>query len=232
MSTIEIIETGDGSHSLYNRTLNETYHSRHGAIQESRHVYIEQGLACFQPASNSVLNVLEVGFGTGLNALLAWQWARQTRKCLHYTTLEPFPLLEEVYQKLNYAATIKMEEEFKLLHTAPFGKVIEMDPSLILQKLTQTLQTVNLASSNYHVIFFDAFGPEKQPDMWTLDLFVKLRQAMADGAKLVTYCAKGQVKRDLRNAGLQVESLPGPPGKREMIRATHHIPQNAVTNQP
>ena len=216
----EIIETRDGSHSLYNPVLDETYHSHHGALQESQYVFIRMGLDAWleqQPAAES-LRVLEVGFGTGLNALLALQWAQQKAIKLHFTTLEPYPISIQIAQQLNYPRLTKDEQDFMRLHQAPWEEDVLLYPYFILHKKQQKLEDVALPEGQYDVIFFDAFAPSKQPELWDKALLKKTASTMAPAAILTTYCAKGQLKRDLRDVGLLVETLPGAPGKKEMVR--------------
>lgn len=229
---VEIITTGDGSHSLFNRDLDETYHSRHGAVRESDHVFIEHGLNFF--AGNhpgKKISVFEVGFGTGLNALLALSVAEVLKVHVDYTTVEAFPIDAEVAMALNYveevsrrpnstvAPTISPEIAFSGFHQSTWNVPVAFGAYFTFTKIHGRLEDVVL-QKDFDVIFFDAFAPSKQPGMWTNDLLGKVVGRMTDGAVFVTYCAKGQVKRDLAGLGLKVETLPGPPGKKEMTRAT------------
>jgi len=217
LKAIKIIVTEDGSHSLLNQVLNETYHSRHGAMQESVYVFISKGLGFIQQRdARSPISILEIGFGTGLNAWLSLEWARDTKKMIKYYTLETFPVPQEIWEALNYA---NQPEEFKNLHRAAWQTWNEINPVFSIFKDNQSLQDVNLPTSHFELIYFDAFAPNKQPEMWELPLLSKVVDSMKSGGVFVTYCAKGQLKRDLKSLGLVVESLPGPPGKREMIRA-------------
>ncbi len=218
----QLIQTRDGSHSLYNPVLDETYHSHHGALQESQYVFIKMGLDVWlaqQPAADS-LQLLEIGFGTGLNAILALQWAQQRMIRLHFTTLEPYPVSLETARQLNYAQLTGSEQGFLLLHQAPWEEDVLLYDHFILHKKQQKLEEVKLPDNYFDVIFFDAFAPSKQPELWEKTLLDKTIRTMAAGAVFTTYCAKGQLKRDLKAAGLQVETLPGAPGKKEMVRAT------------
>lgn len=217
MDKIKIIATNDGSFSLYNEELEETYHSRHGALQESVYVFIEQGLKFLRSKQNpSSVNILEVGFGTGLNALLTLNEIHASSVTIKYSSLETLPLSQEVWSKLNYP---DLHQTFKKLHDADWGSWNEIIPNFRLRKIQSSLQEVTLEDSNYDLIYFDAFAPNKQPEMWEQVVLEKVVQAMKPEAVFVTYCAKGQLKRDLKSLGLVVESLPGPPGKREMVRA-------------
>lgn len=219
MDNLEIITTADGSHSLLNKTLNETYHSHHGAIQESVHVFINKGLQflidSFSPKS---INIFEVGFGTGLNALLTLQFATQSNVSVSYTSIEAFPLERDVWSKLNYGATIGLQDQLVALHEADWNTSIDIHPNFKMLKLKTTLQDFSHLGPPFNLIFFDAFAPNKQPEMWELPILKKVVQIMTTPAVFVTYCAKGQLKRDLRTLGLQVETLEGPPGKKEMVR--------------
>ena len=216
---VKIITTEDGSHSLYLPDLNETYHSSHGALTESQHVFIEAGLVHFVAThGREPVSILEIGFGTGLNAWLSQTYADQKEVQVHYTSLEPFPLTEPVYTALNYAEEAD-RADFLALHQAPWGQAMEMSSWFTLEKVAQKLQHFS-PEKHFDLVFFDAFAPSKQADMWELDLLAKTVGYMAPRSVLVTYCAKGQFKRDLTSLGLTVESLAGPPGKKEMVRAT------------
>ena len=219
MSDIEIIITGDGSNSLFNKSLNETYHSTHGALQESNHVFIKNGLHYFFENNDvSQVNILEVGFGTGLNALLTLQQAETLGRSIHYTTIETNPLGVDVWSQLNYGSNDYQHDQFNRIHQAKWEKDESIDANFTILKRKISLQYVELAGSNYHIIYYDAFAPNKQPSMWTVDVLSKVVETMAERAVFVTYCAKGQLKRDLASLGLRVETLQGPPGKKEMVR--------------
>lgn len=216
MDELEIITTSDGSHSLRNRRLNETYHSVHGARQESMHVFIRNGLQYFHrtQAAKSA-SVLEVGFGTGLNALLTWEYAREHKLEVRYTTLEPFPLVEEVWSKLNYDQSDP--GRFRLIHEAEWDKEILLAREFSIQKRKCSMAEANL-DERWDVIYFDAFAPAVQPELWSHDALKLVTNKLDRAGVFVTYSAKGQLKRDLRDLGLKVETLPGPPGKNEMVR--------------
>jgi tRNA U34 5-methylaminomethyl-2-thiouridine-forming methyltransferase MnmC len=220
MATLEIITTSDGSHTLRNTDLNETYHSIHGAVQESMHVFIRNGLDYFRERHNAArIKILEIGFGTGLNAMLSLKWASGTSCEIHYMTLETQPLKEDILSKLNYPEVTEGADQFTKLHNAPWATDAAISPEFTLLKINEGLQDVKLIPSSFDIIYFDAFAPNKQPEMWDVSLLRKVAGAMKTNAVFVTYCAKGQVKRDLRDIGLTVETLPGPPGKEQMIRA-------------
>lgn len=221
MSSIQIITTGDGSHSLLNTHLNETYHSRHGALQESAHVFIKSGLEFIdQEYSPEVINLLEIGFGTGLNALLTLRHVHEANHKVFYTALEAYPVNEDVWSQLNYCATMPMfKGSFIKIHQAAWNEQVEIHPAFYLIKREIALQQAVFQDDIFDLVFFDAFAPNKQPEMWEAGILKKIARWMKKSGVFVTYCAKGQLKRDLRDAGMVVESLPGPPGKREMVRA-------------
>ena len=212
-----IITTKDGSHTIQVSETGDTYHSVHGAVQESNHVFIKAGLKHFISKSNKTeIKILEVGFGTGLNALLTLNAMSDNSIHVEYTSLEPFPLINDQYSRLNYADA---NNKFIELHTAEWNELIQITPSFSLHKINSTIQAVKLPDNYFDVVYFDAFAPNSQPEMWAQDVLMKLKNAMTTDSVLVTYCAKGQVKRDLKSVGFTIESLPGPPGKREMVRA-------------
>lgn len=215
MHDLELITTADGSHSLLHTSLGETYHSRHGARQESLYVFIQQGMA---QMPHPQLAVLEVGFGTGLNAWLTWQHALATGQTIRYTSLETDPLPEEIWAALNYVSETE-KPLFHALHQSPWNAWHVLDNRMMLYKWHASVLDSNIDAAAYDVIYFDAFAPNKQPELWQKSVIQKMADALVPGGVFVTYCAKGQLKRDLRTAGMVVESLPGPPGKREMVRA-------------
>lgn len=217
MNKIKIIVTDDGSQSLLNEDLQETYHSRHGAVQESMHVFITNGFHPLMANRNSSpLEILEVGLGTGLNALLTCTEAIVHKQVTHYAALEPFPVPDEIRMQLKYPDGYYV---FDRIHRATWQEQVVIDPFFHLLKIKKSLQEAVLPNHVYDLVYFDAFAPNKQPDLWQLPMLSKVIQSIKPGGVFVTYCAKGQLKRDLRSLGLIVESLPGPPGKREMIRA-------------
>lgn len=217
MDELEIITTSDGSHTLRNKHLNETYHSIHGAVQESMHVFIVNGLEHFRSAAAvNTVSILEVGFGTGLNALLTMQFAQSNQLAVRYETLEPFPLSRDLWSKLNYGDADR--RQFEAIHLAPWEEDAVVAKGFTLHKRKISLGEAELSSS-VDVIFFDAFAPSVQPELWQYDALKKVVGKLNDGGVFVTYSARGQMKRDLKALGLTVETLPGPPGKAEMVRA-------------
>lgn len=216
---VQIVITEDSSHTLYVPELDEHYHSVHGAVQESQHVFIEAGLK--QMLHRKSLSIFEVGFGTGLNALLTLIEVRG--KCqINYTSVEKYPLAKEVTNTLNYSELVSCSETyFEKLHVAPWNIETMVSSGFILNKVDKDLIDFE-TEQTFDLIYFDAFAPEKQEDMWTEEIFEKIVKLMNPGAVFTTYCAKGRVRRMLQDLGLQVERLKGPPGKREMLRGIKH----------
>ena len=221
----QIITTEDGSHSLFVPHLDEHYHSTHGAIQESHHVYICAG---FGSCTNEHINVLEVGFGTGLNAFLTLLKAEERNATVNYTSLELYPLEMEIVQQLNYTKHLTDKAKAQLfltMHSAAWDEPIRITPNFSLHKIEIDFSNPhNLKTSTlFDVIYFDAFGPDKQPEMWSQQAFDKLYALCNTDAVITTYCAKGKVRRMLQSAGFTVERLPGPPGKREILRGVKKL---------
>jgi tRNA U34 5-methylaminomethyl-2-thiouridine-forming methyltransferase MnmC len=214
----ELRITSDGSHTLFVPAIDECYHSSHGAIQESRHIFIEAGL---KQCLKSEIKVLEIGFGTGLNAFLTLIEAERNQKNIHYTSLELFPVEIETALQLNYANEYSKEfrKYFELLQTSSWNTNVQISPNFSLEKIEADFTTFEL-SDKYDVIYFDAFSPEKQPEMWSQEQFEKIARQCNPDAILTTYCAKGIVRRAMQAAGFLMERLPGPPGKREILRGT------------
>ena len=223
METIQLIQTGDGSSSLLNLALNETYHSTHGAIQESNHVFIKNGLQFFlEKTKADAVSIFEVGLGTGLNILLSIKFSERNKLKIHYTSIEAFPIDWITASQLNYGSRLKdkkLPALFQLIHQSDWDKETAISERFSLYKIKSDLLSFRPNFNQFDLIFFDAFAPSKQPEMWTLKILEKIFLTMKPGGVFITYCAKGQLKRDLKSLGLNVESLPGPPGKREMVRA-------------
>ncbi len=216
----EILLTNDGSVTLFDPALNETYHSIHGAVQEALHVFIRNGLNYFE--KGSALNIFEVGFGTGLNALLTYQFASEESYKVNYATLEAYPIDHALIGHLNYTTAMNRSDlsaVFEKLHASSWNEYHHIGACFKFKKIHERIESLKLESNTYDVIYYDAFGPRAQAEMWSRDLFVEMFDCLREGGVLVTYCAKGQVKRDLRSVGFFVQTLPGPPGKREMTRA-------------
>jgi tRNA U34 5-methylaminomethyl-2-thiouridine-forming methyltransferase MnmC len=214
------IITEDGSHTLQSEQINDTYHSTHGAVTEAEMVYIINGLDFAVQRFKSSINLLEIGFGTGLNAFLSCRYASANRSPVVYYSLEPFPISNDDICALNYGTMLHDEDLFTSIHQAPWNKPIEITPFFTLIKIQETLQNIDFGCSQFHLVFFDAFGPEKQPELWSESNFQKIGLSLFAEGVLTTYSTKGDVKRALKKAGFKLEKLPGPPGKREVLRAT------------
>jgi tRNA U34 5-methylaminomethyl-2-thiouridine-forming methyltransferase MnmC len=218
----EIFLTADGSSSLHVPSMEVTYHSRYGAITESMHVYINAGFLYWHEHASPDLpcHVLEVGFGTGLNALLTLKEAEKLQRKVFYTAIESNPLDAEVISQLNYVDLLNspgLKNAFSKMHSCGWENEIFISPFFLIQKIKTTLQDFS-TSQHFNVVFYDAFAPNAQPELWTKEIFEKLFHM---GNVLVTYCSKGEVQRAMKSAGYIIEKLTGPPGKREMIRAHH-----------
>jgi tRNA U34 5-methylaminomethyl-2-thiouridine-forming methyltransferase MnmC len=217
----EIIITKDGSSTIHIPEWNEQYHSKYGAIQESKHVFIEKGLYYYlQNNTTSVLNILEIGFGTGLNAIITLLESNRLQQSIHYTGVEAYPVEMSEIKKLNYSVELNCsKKDFNSLHQSQWEKKIVFDQFFSLEKRKQLFSEI-VDKNRYHIIYFDAFGARVQPDLWTKYIFIKMYDALILGGVLVTYSAKGSVRRAMQSSGFLVERLPGPRGKREMLRAT------------
>jgi tRNA U34 5-methylaminomethyl-2-thiouridine-forming methyltransferase MnmC len=216
----EIIPTSDGSHTVKVPELNVTYHSHHGALGESIHVFIEAGLReAFRLFEGGPIRVFEVGFGTGLNALLTALEAEKEGREVRYTSLELYPLSEEESAVLNYGELLPGSGPLlQQLHHCPWGEEVRITDRFSLEKQQASLLDFSPTGS-YHVIYFDAFGPDAQPALWTEEVFRKLHRLLVPQGLLVTYCSKSVVRRAMKAAGFTVKKIPGPWGKREMVRA-------------
>ena len=216
----KLIQTSDGSHSIFAPDYDEHYHSIHGAIQESKHVFLKMGLEALEPGVNPI-RIFEMGLGTGLNAVLTWEEARNKGINVIYTAIEAFPVEKEMAMQLNYAelsGDAGFADVFEKLHSAPWNERVEIAPFFSFQKLQGKLEETDLGTG-YSLIYYDAFAPSSQPELWTVEIFEKLCAILAPGGILVTYCAKGDVRRAMLAAGLEAKRVPGPPGKREMLVA-------------
>ncbi len=215
----EIQLTGDGSHTISIPEMNVTYHSKHGALQESRHVFLEAGLIpLLRRNTLSTTRVLEIGLGTGLNALLSWQAAREYQKPVSFISIEPYPLLPAEAAVLNHGLLLGMQPAFMEIHHSPWEQENQPDPLFSFTKLKTNLADLP-APAPVHCIFFDAFDPVTQPLLWTEDAFKKMLSCLQPGGILLTYCSKSIVRHAMTAAGFRVEKIPGPRGKREMVRA-------------
>lgn len=207
---LEIQMTADGSPTLFLPETDEHYHSVNGAVRESKHVYIEAG---FKQCRKAEIHVLEMGFGTGLNVLLTALEAENQKIKVLYTGLEKFPLPPEITDRLNYSET----SLFRTIHQAEWEKFKPVNSYLYLKKIQTDFKDFNFPDKN-DIVYYDAFAPDKQPDVWSSELFGKIFSSMNPGGIITTYCAKGSIRRMMQQAGFTVERIPGPPGKREMLR--------------
>ncbi len=216
---LQLKHTADGSSTLYLPGMNEQYHSLNGALTESEHVFIRMGFS-FHPKANPV--VFEVGFGTGLNALLTAHQAKTDRRQVFYIAIENFPLAMDVIEELDYGKFIPENgrELFFELHRCKWNEPVQLTPFFSLLKLeADFIKGEWQIPKSCDIVYFDAFGPDKQPEMWESSIFEHLYEQLSSGGVLVTYSAKGEVRRRLKAAGFDTEKLPGPPGKKEMLRA-------------
>jgi tRNA U34 5-methylaminomethyl-2-thiouridine-forming methyltransferase MnmC len=233
---MEIQITEDGFHTLFNAELNETYHSKFGAYEESKYVFLEQGLIAFlnkqEKTISNPIHVFELGFGTGLNALLFADFAIQQKIEIHYTGIEISPVPFEIIEQLNYTSLYKTDskELFQDISKANWNEHIAIHPYFNLRKIQGDIHTLafNELKNNFDVILMDAFAPDKQASIWELEIFQKLFEIQKSEGILVTYSAKGAVKRGMQEAGFLVEKLPGPPMKRHMLRAFKPLQNEAV----
>lgn len=214
----KIIKTSDGSSTIFLEDWNESYHSRHGAINEAYHVFIKNGLNRFK---DDQINIMEIGFGTGLNAFITLIETEKLNLKVNYEGIEAYPLPENELRLLNYVQELNAEDKghyFKLMHTVKWEETNKISEVFSLKKRKQFFSDINDISF-FNLIYFDAFGARVQPELWTEDIFYKMYTALKPGGILVTYAAKGSVRRAMQSVGFTVERLPGPPGKREMLRA-------------
>ena len=214
----EIIKTSDGSTTIHIPEWNEQYHSIHGAIQEANHVYINNGL---KYKSSNQIAVLEIGFGTGLNSFMTFLAAQNKELLIEYVGVEAYPILEEELLKLNYVAELgatRFTKIFESFHSCSWEEQHQITPNFSLLKRKQFFHEID-DENKFDVIYFDAFGARVQPELWTEEIFFKMYLALKSEGVLVTYAAKGSVRRAMQSVGFSVERLPGPPGKREMLRA-------------
>lgn len=214
----EVIQTADGSSTIYIPEMDEHYHSSHGAIQEAEHVFILHGLRKMEELGRDSISIFEMGFGTGLNAFLT---KIRTKIPIHYSSIEAFPVTADEVAALNYVEQVgqEFEADFSSIQRADWNEFVQLSPHFHLRKIHAKIQEYSLEKSMYDLIYFDAFGPRAQGEMWEMAILEKMYDALKTGGALVTYCARGQFKRDLKSLGFEIEALPGPPGKREMTRA-------------
>lgn len=221
----EIRFTKDGSHSIYLPEMDEQYHSHHGSIVEAKKVYIEYGLERLKREARSekpdlAINIFEMGFGTGLNALLTSLYAKENQLKINYFCIEKYPVTEEEMKSLNYPNELSADPQlFNQLHEANWESWGKIDEGFNLFKTAADLREAELPK-DLDLVYFDAFAPEKQPHLWTEEIFQKLYNSLSNGGLMTTYCVKGEVRRKLQKVGFQIEKLNGPKGgKREVLRA-------------
>ncbi len=220
MTPPELVKTDDGSDTLFVKELGEHYHSTFGAIQESKHIFIAAGL---RSCNKDPLIVFEVGFGTGLNAYLTLLDSVNTNQTIRFITIEKYPLSGEIWSKLNYPFLVTGDDQelFSRIHEVRWNDQVEITSNFSIHKISLDLSELDYSALPlFDLIYFDAFSPEKQPELWETSVFQRLSDQCAPGGKIVTYCAKGAVRRSLNEVGFITERIPGPPGKREMLRGT------------
>ncbi len=218
----EIIKTADGSTTIYLEDWDEHYHSKHGAIQEAYHVFIKSGLNQWLDQQNATnLRILEIGFGTGLNAFISLLEQIKNNLHINYHAVEAYPIPVEEAVRLNYVQQLDSQglgDVFTKMHQEDWDVDIHLNPSFVLRKRRQYFDSINDTKS-FDLIYFDAFGARVQPELWGVEMFQRMYDALDVNGILVTYAAKGSVRRAMQEVGFLVEKLPGPPGKREMLRA-------------
>ena len=214
---LALTNTSDGSFTIYSKRFNETYHSVNGSITESNHVFID---AAYNKSESNPCYVLEIGFGTGLNAFLTFLLAEKSKKTTYYHTLERFPVPFEIVNHLNYTEILNIDakEKFTELHKSDWNREIKISEYFYFCKFLEDINNYEFGTDIYNVVYFDAFSPANHPEAWTPIIFNKLCRAMKQGGVITTYCAKGEVRRIMQSAGFKVFRLPGPPGKREMLK--------------
>lgn len=218
----EIIQTLDGSTTIHLKEWDECYHSKHGAIQEAKHVFIQNGLSLYP---NQSVSILEIGFGTGLNAFITFLESQKLHQSIHYVGVEAYPVNATEVLAMNYVTelnAISDEALFKKMHESKWDEKVVLHPEFELTKRKQFFDEID-AVEEFDLIYFDAFGYRVQPELWSTAIFQKMFTALRPGGKLVTYAARGVVKRSMIEVGFTVEKLAGPPGKREMFRASKAI---------
>ena len=215
----EIFQTLDGSTTIHLPDWNESYHSKHGAIQEAYHVFIQNGLLTF---NNQPISILEIGFGTGLNAFITYIESKKSNQKIDYYGVEAYPISANEILQMNFVSELNAAAEsevFKRMHECDWEIINQISPLFSLTKRKQFFEQID-DEDKFDLIYFDAFVYRVQPDLWSTEIFRKMYKSLKSKGSLVTYAARGVVKRSLIEVGFKVEKLPGPPGKREMFRAT------------
>lgn len=214
----EIIHTSDGSTTIHIKEWDECYHSKHGAIQEAKHVFIKNGLALFP---NQKVSILEIGFGTGLNAFITYLEAKELGQTIDYVGVEAFPISEEELKSMNYPEELNALDDkviFDKMHALNWEEKNDLSENFSLTKRKQFFEDID-DIEKFDLIYFDAFGYRVQPELWSVSVFERMYKSLKDNSVLVTYAARGIIKRNMIEVGFTVEKLAGPPGKREMFRA-------------
>ena len=218
---IDIVTTSDGAHTLYSEKYGVTYHSIHGAVQESNHVFINAGLRYVAVLKDNI-SILEIGLGTGLNAILTLIEGKKRNLQIHYHGIEAYPVDKATIDNLNYTSILTFSEDldytFEKMHEASWNEAFNLTENFNMIKTHDSFENFQPVSK-YDIIYFDAFAPNAQPELWKEEIFQKMYNSLELGGILVTYCAKGEVKRTMKKVGFEVENLKGPIGKREMTRA-------------
>ncbi|MFZ9028877.1 MAG: tRNA (5-methylaminomethyl-2-thiouridine)(34)-methyltransferase MnmD [Crocinitomicaceae bacterium] len=214
----EVVVTGDGSKTIHMPELNESYHSTHGALQEAEHVFVKYGLA---QLDKGILDVFELGYGTGLNAILAYRFSKQNNVQINYVGVEAYPVSMEMLEALDYTDFLSADEKgvFIKMHKVAWGDKVELSDQFKFQKVEQKIEDYRVKEGTVDIIFFDAFGPRTQGELWQPVILKKMAEMLREKGVLTTYCAQGQFRRDLKSVGFDVTKVPGPPGKREMTVA-------------
>ena len=226
MMNRKIVVTDDGSSSIFSEEVNQHYHSHFGALQESKHIFIDAGLCAETVSHLEEISVLEIGFGTGLNALLTCLKAKELHKKVYYETLELYPLTQQEVEQLNYPdilPCLNVRELFEKIHLAKWNNKQTISENFILHKRLVSAIDANYTPNRFDVVYFDAFSPEAQPELWSKELFEPIYNSMKNGGILLTYCTKGTVKKTLTDIGFQIEKLAGPVGKREILRGKKEV---------
>ena len=226
-----IIKTADGSDTVIIPELNVSYHSKHGAMQESMHVFIEAGFRyLINQSTNQPINIFEMGFGTGLNAFLTAIEATDKKIKVYYVAVEKSPLSEKEIKLLNYTECLENEGLFQAIHEGEWNHDFVVNEFFTLSKIRSDLISYSI-NQQFNIIYYDAFAPSAQPELWTQKIFEKLFLMLLPGGILVTYCSKAEVRRAMQSAGFEVKKIQGPAGKREMVRA-HLNPPGGRTSLP
>jgi tRNA U34 5-methylaminomethyl-2-thiouridine-forming methyltransferase MnmC len=217
----DIIQTEDGSTSIFIPEWNESYHSKHGAIQEAYHVFIKSGFSLFE---GKPVSILEIGFGTGLNAFITSIEAEKNNQRVNYVGVEAYPISDEEIASMNFASLIDSNKMhvFNQIHSCPWEINNDIQTTFSLTKRKQLFQDIDDEDS-FDLIYFDAFGFTLQPELWSVEIFNKMYKALRNDGVLVTYACRTAIKNAMKEAGFQIEKLPGAPGKREMLRAKKSI---------